>query len=141
MEVLLKLVVSLLVVCLIYYQVIFVRTLWKSQIDPVATFSRLLDKLKPETSVLATRDPMKIYQGGQVLGEVHGDVKRDSNRVIFQELVNTTGLNLNQPIEYQRLRLRILSTGPTTGEVQDMTDKGTFVYRDVIARVECEILP
>jgi len=141
MEIVLKVAVTAVVVCLFYYQAVFVWTLWKSQIDPTATFARLLSKLRPQSDLIATRESNKIYQRGQAVGEVVGSVETKGNRLKFAQLVNTTGLQADQPIEYQRLRLRIASVKQRTGMLTNMTDQGTFVYRDVLEEVECELLP
>ncbi len=141
MEILLKVAVTAVVICLIYYQVVFLRTLWRSQLDPGTTFSRVLGKFKPQSDIIAIREPNKIYQNGQVVGEVLGRVEAEGNRVKFQQLVNTTGLRADQPVEYQRTRLRIVSVKQRTGVLQNMTDEGTFVYRDVLGEVECELVP
>lgn len=135
MEILLKVAVTAVVVCLIYYQVVFLRTLWRSQLDPGATFSRVLGKLKLQSDIIAIREPNKIYQNGQVVGEVLGHVETKENRVKFQQLVNTTGLRADRPVEYQRLRLRIVAVRKRTGLLANMTDQGTFVYRDVLREV------
>lgn len=141
MEIVLKVAVTAVVVCLVYYQAVFVWTLWTSQIDPTATFARLLGKLKPQSDIIATREPNKIYQRGQAVGEILGPVETKGNRVKFAQLVNTTGLQADQPIEYQRLRLRMVPVKQRTGMFTAMTDQGTLVYRDVLGEVECEILP
>ncbi len=141
MEIILKVIVTAVVVLLFYYQAVFVSTLWKSHIDPAATFARLLGKLKPQSDIIATREPNKIYQRGEAVGEVLGSAETKGSRVKFAQLVNTTGLQADQPIEYQRLRLRIVSIKQRTGMSTTMTDKETFIYRDVLGEVECELLP
>ena len=141
METVFKVAATAIVICLIYYQVLFVRALWRSQVDPKATVARLLEKLKPETQVIATRDPTRIYQNGTVIGEVRGEVTIEGNRVLFRQLLNTTGVKLDQPIEYQRLRLRIADRGQRIGNMTDMTDTGTIVAKDVLENVVCEKLP
>ena len=92
MENILKVIVTAFVVCLVYYQAVFVLTLWKSHIDPAATFEKLLGKFKPKSDIIATREPNKIYQRGQAVGEDLGSVETTGNRVKFAQLVNTTGL-------------------------------------------------
>jgi len=138
-EVIFKIAVTGVVLCLVYYQLVFLRGLWRSQVDPQATVARLLEKLKPESDVIATRDPSKIYQGGKAVGEVIGEVTQDGTRFLFKQLANTTALQRDQLFEYRRQRFRIVSIGSRTGMLVNMTDSGTETATDVLGDVVCEI--
>ena len=70
MEIVFKVAITAVLLCFMYYQLVFLRGVWRSQIDPGATIGRILDTLKPKTDVIATRDQNKIYQDGKVVGEV-----------------------------------------------------------------------
>ncbi len=96
--------------------------------------------MKPSSIVIAMREPNFIYQEGDKFGEVLGEAVVDRSRLDFASLVNTTGLDISKPIEYQRVRLKVISIESRTCQSMNMTEKGTFVYRDVLSGVECEIL-
>ncbi len=136
METLVKIIITSLILLLIYFQVVFVRSVWRSQIDPVATIGRMWDRLKPTADVIATRDPMKIYQNGQVAGDVSGKVTESENEVRFERLMNTGDLQQDQAFEYRRLRLRIVSVESISG----MYMGGGITGTNVLGNVLCEKL-
>ena len=140
METIFKVAITVVILFFIYYQLIFVRTVWRSQIDPQATFSRLLEKLKPASDVIATRDPTKIYQSGNPVGDVTGGITQDNSKWVFKQISNTTSLRTDQPFDYQRVTLRILSVGSRTGMLVNMTDEGTTQARDVLGDAVCELV-
>ena len=49
-----------------------VRWVWTHQLDPIATVQRLIRKPFKAPEWVATREPNKIYQNGNVVGEVIG---------------------------------------------------------------------
>jgi hypothetical protein len=139
METIFKVAIAAVVVCAIYYQVVLIRTVWRSQIDPQLTVSRLLGKLKPESDIIATRDPGKIYQAGSPVGDVTGRVGQQGSKWVFKQISNTTGLQSAKPFEYQRMTLRIVSIGSRTGMLVNMSDRGTTQATDVLGDVVCEV--
>ena len=52
METVFKLAITAVVLCAVYYQLLLIRTVWRSQIDPRATITRLLKKLEPENTLM-----------------------------------------------------------------------------------------
>ena len=132
MEILVKIIITALVLLLIYYQVIFVRGVWRSQIDPAATIGRIWDSLKPTTDVIATRDSMKIYQNGQVVGDVSGRVTESETEIRFERLMNTGDLQRDLEFEYRRLRLKIVSVESISGMYMDGEITGTNVLGNVL---------
>lgn len=140
METVFKVAITAFFLCAIYYQLVFVRSVWRSQIDPQATFSRLLAKLRPDSDVIATRDPGKIYQNGNPVGDVTAAVAQENSKWVFKQISNTTGLRTDQPFEYQRVTLRIVSIASRTGVLVNMTDQGTTQARDVLGDVVCELV-
>jgi hypothetical protein len=135
METVFKIAITAVVLCAIYYQLVLVRTAWRSQIDPRATISRLLKKLEPENTLIATRDPKKIYQSGEAVGDAIGDVSTAGSRVTFKQLANTTNLRRDQPFEYHRSTYKIVSIASEAGMWVNMTDTGTQQGRDVLGDV------
>ena len=138
METLFKIGITIVVIALIYFQIIFLRGVWKSQIDIRATCSKLMRKLSPEEEIIVTRDPAKIYQNGKVVGEVTGSVEVKNDFTIFKELTETEGLVQNMPFEYQRYRLKIINVGTRTGMKVVTSNKGSQVKKSVISDVVCK---
>lgn len=139
MENLFKLVITAFFAWLIWWEVKFVIEVWRSQIDPRATASRLVDLLKPDQEVIATRDPTKIYQGGKPVGDVVGDVvTQPDSKVLFKMLGGTADLDQQQPFDYKRSRLRILNVGRTIGMYSAVTSSGTTAMTNVLQDVLCE---
>ncbi len=136
METLFKLSVTALVAWFVYYQIAFVWKLWHSHVDPVATFSRIIEQLKPDTPMVATREPNRLYQGGNVVGQVEGDVIVKKDIVVFAQLSETSDLNEDQPIEYQRLTLKIRNVRVRKFSV--VTSKG--LRNSVWEDVTCDIV-
>jgi hypothetical protein len=132
METIFKIAITAVVLSVIYYQLLFVRTVWKSQIDPRATIARWIKKLQPEDSVIATRDPTKIYQSGKAVGDVTGSVSTDGPKVVFKQLSNTGDLRADQPFEYQRSKLKIVSVASRVGMLVNMTESGSIHRKDVL---------
>lgn len=141
MEILFKIAITAVLLCFMYYQLVFLRGVWRSQIDPGATVGRILETLKPKTDVIATRDQNKIYQGGKPVGDVSGDVAEDAATVKFTRLLNTSALSADQPFEYRRLRLKIRSIAARSGNYVNQTDAGTITGTDVLSEVVCDKLP
>jgi hypothetical protein len=137
MEIVFKIAVTAVVLCVIYYELAFVRGVWRSQVDPMATVGRILDTLKPRTDMIATRDQSKIYQSGKPIGDVSGEVTEDIETVKFTRLMNTSAMLVDQPFESRRLRLKIRSIGFRTGMYVNQTDSGTITGRDVLSDVVC----
>ena len=94
---------------------LFLRMIWKSQIDPKATCSRIVTFLSPASEEIATREPDKIYQDGKVVGTVLGKIKETSQDFEFFVIYDTSQLNSNIPIEYKRHKLKIISNSPKIG--------------------------
>ncbi len=115
METLLKIGITLVICVLIYYQVTFLKWTWSTQIDPKATFARFLKKAKPEVDVIAIRDPNKIYQNGNVVGEVTGSVENTEGFIIFKQLCETTNLDRNAPFEHKRDKYQIVKITRSIG--------------------------
>jgi hypothetical protein len=141
MEAVFKIVITGVILCIIYFEVIFLRGVWRSQIDPAATVSRIIEALKPKTTeVIATRDPNKIYQDGKVVGDVTGQINERDNIVTFTRILNTSALKTDQPFEYRRLRLKIVRIGTRSGFYVGRNDTETTSGTDVLTDVVCERL-
>ena len=112
-----------------------VRLVWTSHIDPKATIQRLLSKTMETPGWIATRDPNKLYQNGEVVGDISGEVQDLEDQVLFRELSNTAALDKNAPFEYQRKTLRITSIRAISGMKVSPTGPKSNVLEDVLCEV------
>ena len=134
METLFKVIVTLGVLWFIYFQITFLWKFWHSQVDPTGTIDRVIEKLKPDSDVIATRDPNRLYQNGYVVGNVDGEVSIEGDTVVFTELSETAKLNENEPFQYQRLSLKIKNIQHRTGILATMKGPKNAVLRQVVCK-------
>jgi hypothetical protein len=137
METIIKVFISCIVGCAIYFGIMFVAGAWRSQIDPVAIVDQFLAAhLRPKGEMIATGEPAKIYQGGKAVGEVSGRINQLGNTVTFARILNTSSLKTDRPFEYKRLRLKIVKIGTKSGFYVNR-NKTEVTGRDVLTDVEC----
>jgi len=119
-----------------------VRWVWTRQLDPVATFQRLMQKPFKAPEWVATREPNKIYQNGNVVGEVTGPVQEQDSIIRFAQLANTGALNQAVVFQYQRHNVRIRQIGAAIGMKTQMhvSDSGATsrTLTAVLENVVCE---
>lgn len=138
MEIGIKIAITAIVLALIYGQLFFLRGVWRSHIDPKETASKLIKSLILESNVIATRQVDKIYQNGQVVGTVAGNVGKTDDGVTFQHLCETAHLDREHPIEYGRRTLRI--TGFKGFSMQRLVinqDGSSAIRSDTLDEVVC----
>lgn len=138
MEILLKIGITLIILALVYYQLIFLKWTWTSHIDVKATFSRILKQASPSTEVIVTRDPNKIYQNGEHVGNVVGAVKKEKDCLIFNQITDTSKLNRSIPFEYKREKYQITKRPTSIGMKMVATNSGTERKDAVIENVVCK---
>ena len=121
-----------------------VRWVWTHQLDPIATVQRLIQRPFKAPEWVATREPNKIYENGNVVGEVTGPVKEEGSTIRFTQLANTTSLNQAVVFQYQRHNLRIRQVGSAFGMKSEMqvSESGATprVLTAVLENVVCEIV-
>ena len=113
---------------------------WTSHIDPKATIQKFLQQKPKIVNVVVLRDPNKLYQGEAVVADVTGEVKINNGQVILEQISNAAGLDMNKPIEYGRLKLKILNVGSIIGMKSVVSTKGSSVLQNVMENVICEKL-
>jgi hypothetical protein len=109
--------------------------IWTHQIDPKATLNSVFRRTL-EQDWLATRDPNKLYQDGNPVAEVVGPVQMGEGSIYFERLANTSLLDTQQPVEYQRLKLRIVRIETAIGHLA--SPRGTLSA--VLDKVQCQVL-
>jgi hypothetical protein len=132
-ELALKIGITIVVVVFMYYQLAFLKWTWFNQIDPKQTFSRFLKKATPSAEVIATRDPNKIYQNGNPVGNITGNVTIKDNNIIFEKLIETSALERNIPFEYKRDTYKIIKIEQEIGaEISNITGFNKNVLKNVV---------
>lgn len=127
MQVLFKIIVTVLLVFFLY-------KLWTWDIDVKKTLLKPIQKMSP-ADVIVKRDPKKIYQDGKEVGDVTGGVETSDNSVIFRQISDAAGLNIDLPFEYQRKTLKITKVGSIT-----KIKIGTPVRMNVLEDVVCKMV-
>ena len=113
-----------------------VRWVWTHQLDPVATVQRLVGKPFKAPEWVATREPNKIYQNGNVVGEVIGPVQEQDSIIRFEKLANTSALNKGVVFQYQRHDLQIRQIGHAISA--ESAHPGAPLLMNVLDNVVCE---
>lgn len=139
-ELLLKIGITIVVAIIMYFQIVFLKWTWSNQIDPKQTLNRLLRRASPSVEVIATRDPDKIYQDGQIVANVSGEVEESDDRVIFRELSNTKQLRRDRALEYKRRKLKIASIGVESALSITRSAKGSEANESVLIDVVCDTI-
>jgi hypothetical protein len=111
---------------------------WKNQIDPVTTFKQLKESEPQIASLIASRDPQKIYQKGKSVGNITGEVVFSDDQIIFAEITDSSELDRGQPIEYQRYKLRIIKIESAIGLYIGASTSGSETKSGVLKNVVCE---
>lgn len=142
MEIVVKLIITISVVSVFLlagfgsYKAI--RWTWTNQIDPATTFKQLRDSKPKIADVVVSRDPQKIYQNGQPVGNITGEVKISDSQIIFDEITDSSQLERSQPIEYKRYKIKIIKIESSTGLSIVASDTGSQTKSSVLRNVVCE---
>jgi len=145
MEIPLKLLITL-VVCVVALAIVMSSVaglihLWRSQLDPWQTMKSFFTGWLRQTDNIATRDPNLIYQDGQPVGRIEGDVVIGDGTVEFALLADTGALDRNKPFQYQRLTVLIRSVHGAIGAFFDVTPGESRTLHNVMQGVVCDIQP
>ena len=135
MELFIKLLISLIVV---FVGAKALHWTWSSQIDPVATFQKYIKKEPKISEMVVTRDPNKLYQGGNAIADITGQVNSVGERIVFEQIANTSGMNTNETFEYQRDTYRVIQIETIIGMKSVASNTGARVLQSVMENVVCE---
>lgn len=133
MELLFKLILSAISLMICFFSL---QWIWTYQLDFKATIGKASDKVVALPDWVATRDPMKIYQSGNVVGDVNGPVNQQGTTYVFSQLINTSSFDTTKPFEYQRARLSVSRINISIG----MKSDGRQVLTGVLEGVECQTI-
>ncbi|MCR4336534.1 MAG: hypothetical protein NUV91_01845 [Candidatus Omnitrophica bacterium] len=134
MEFFIKFTITIVFVVVFYYQTQFLKTMWSSQIDPIKTFQIFFRKLEP-SPVFVTRDPMKIYQSGNIVGSIGVEPTMQENILIFPELYETANFNSELFFEYKRYKLKVSKIERKIGTLVNMNGSKNRVLRGVYCSI------
>lgn len=115
-----------------------IRWALTNQIDPWATISGFFQSAV-EPKGIVTRDPNKLYQNGEPVADVLGEVKESGTNVLFHRLTNAGNLDRKATFQYGRRTLRIVKISKETGMLTNLLPSGsTEIMNNVLDEVECE---
>lgn len=139
LEILFKIGTSTLVIIAICWQGFFIKWLWSNQIDLKATFGRIIKLSAPKTDVIAIREHNKIYQNGNVVGNIVGKIEITSDNLIFEKLTDTKLLNKSIPFEYKYDRYIFVKQKSASGMSIHMSAEGkSTIEEGVLQNVMCK---
>lgn len=111
---------------------------WTSQIDPMATIQKFVGKKPKIADVVVTRDPNKLYQNGNTVADVTGLVEINNGTIILKQIANASALNRENPIEYRRMKLKVIRVGHIIGMKSIISNGRSIVLQNVMEDVVCE---
>jgi len=135
MEITAKIIISLVV---LFVAAKSIHWTWTSQIDPIATFQKFISKKPKLAGVVATRESNKLYQDGNAVADVIGSVEINNGKIILKQIANTTALNIENPIEYRRMTLKVIRVGHIIGTKSTISNGRSSVLQNVMEDVVCE---
>jgi len=110
--------------------------LWGQHVDLRQTWRNIVKRCSPvNRDIIATRDLKKIYQGGKEVGNITGKVTTEEESIVFEEVCDTGGLNISEPFEYGRYRVKVAHIDKLIG-----IQMGNPVKKDVKRGMKCMIL-
>jgi len=114
----LKVSISAGVVVAIAFQIALLCGVWNPHVDPIQTLRNIFSqRVRPDW--LAIRQPDRIYQSGQPVGVVIGEVTEANGTLTFERIVGVDALERARPFEYQDREWRIVNVSTQT--LLDMT--------------------
>ncbi len=137
MELLVKIAITIMVVLM---GAKFLHWTWTSHIDLKASFHKFVTQEPKIADIVVIRDSNKLYQNGIAIADITGTVQINDDTVFFTQIANVSGLDQSQPIEYERLKLKVIQVRSTIGMKSVVSDKGSSVLQNVMEGVTCEKL-
>jgi hypothetical protein len=145
LESLIKLIITVVIIILAGY---FLKSTWTSHIDIPKSIQKILqkpmDSLPKINDFIATRDKSCIYQNGECIGKISGEVKIEGDKIYFTEISNAKNLKVKEIIEYKRWELKLIKYESFTGQLNKtiITDAGVenISKSNVYNNIECQVL-
>jgi len=140
-----KVIITVVVIILAGY---ILKSTWTSQIDVPKSIQKILQKpmesLPKINNFIATRDESYIYQNGECVGKISGEVKIEGDKIYFSEISNAKNLKVKEIIEYKRWTLKLIKYESFTGQLNKtvITDEGVenISKSNVYNNIECQAL-
>jgi hypothetical protein len=140
-----KVIITVVVIILAGY---ILKSTWTSQIDVPKSIQKILQKpmesLPKINNFIATRDESCIYQNGEYVGKISGEVKIEGDKIYFSEISNAKNLKVKEIIEYKRWALKLVKYESFAGQLNKtiITDEGVknISKSNVYNNVECQVL-
>lgn len=145
LESFIKVIITVVVIILAGY---ILKSTWTSQIDVPKSIQKILQKpmesLPKINNFIATRDESCIYQNGECVGKISGEVKIEGDKIYFSEISNAKNFKVKEIIEYKRWKLKLIKYESFTGQLNKtvITDEGVenISKSNVYNNIECQVL-
>lgn len=136
-----KIIITVVIIILAGY---ILKVTWTSQIDVPKSIQKPMESLPKINDFIATRDESCIYQNGECVGEISGEIKIEGDIIYFSEISNTKNLKVKEIIEYKRWKLKLIKYKSFTGQLNKtvITDEGVenISKSNVYSDIECQVL-
>ena len=140
-----KIIITVVIIILAGY---ILKVTWTSQIDVPKSIQKIFQKpmesLPKINDFIATRDESCIYQNGECVGNISGEIKNKGDKIYFSEISNTKNLKVKEIIEYKRWKLKLIKYKSFTGQLNKtvITDEGVenISKSNVYSDIECQVL-
>ena len=140
-----KIIITVVIIFLAGY---ILKVTWTSQIDVPKSIQKIFQKpmesLPKINDFIATRDESCIYQNGECVGKISGEIKIEEDKIYFSEISNAKNLKIKEIIEYKRWKLRLIKYESFTGQLNKtvITDEGVenISKSNVYSDIECQVL-
>jgi hypothetical protein len=145
MEFFIKMVGTLVALLIIWGTSAFTVKLWRSHVDPNATFIKILSTFQKEpTDLIVTREDDALYQKGEVVGRITGKIVESGDTLLLEEVADTSNLKQDQDIEFRRMKIRLETFGSFSGMksvvVITSTNRTSSMRSAVISDAQCKII-
>lgn len=118
LEYVLKASISVGVVVAIAFQIALLVGVWRPRVDPLQTLRNIFTQ-RAQPGWLAREETDQVYQSGQSVGFVIGEVTETDGTLIFERIVGVDALKLDEPFRFRNQEWKI--TKVSTRTLLDMT--------------------
>jgi len=118
LEYALKASISVGVVVAIVFQIALLVGIWRPRVDPLQTLRNIFTQ-HAQPDWLATEEQDQVYQSGQSVGFVIGEITETERTLTLERIVGIDALNANEPFRFRNQEWKI--TKISTRTLLDMT--------------------
>jgi len=106
LEYVLKASISVGVVVAIAFQIALLVGVWRPRVDPLQTLRNIFTQ-RAQPDWLAREEPDQVYQSGQPVGFVIGEVTETDETLTFERIVGIDALNVDELFRFRNQEWKI----------------------------------